>query len=801
MNNTNIDNLLKSADWENVPSSFQEILYSMNNQMKSLFNKLNLLENQNQDVITKDYLTTFCASKVDVTDFLNTINNIDKHIKQKPSFDEIKYLSQEKISKSELNEILEDFVKKNEINNIVSSVPSNNFKEISDEFNDKINALINDIDKRFNAIPTLNDINNIPINDKINMGDIQNALANKVDKSDFINALKNKIDINFFENQLKNKLDILEFDKIIYELNNKANRDDMDKLFQLINTKIDSDIITNLQHVINKKIDAKFLDNFMNEILKHEHEINEAKFHAFDIDFDRFIESVKSQFNNINQVISKISKEKLDKVFFEEKISSKIDSSKFSSEIEKINKDYQVKFNETTLNNFQFIKNITNKISELKTEFYNKNENMTDDIKQIITEIDQLKNSINYNINEFAKEKNNNDFFKNETNNKLQILFEKINSKLDLVIFNEKSNKLQEDLQNLIRNIGSEKTSFSDVENLLKNLETNTNENLKNFVENNDKLLEGINVKILLLEKDKISNQELTEKLNKISADINNEINKKSSIIDIINLQNKLKQISDTLANKVDFNKYNENLIENKTIFDNMTNELNNKYNKDDIDFLLNEKCNTELFNSVIKEISNLIDKKLDTVEYEKYTNIQEAINNLYLTENSCGIWKWVSGKLSNNYIPLEIEYYNTMKDNYYWEENKTSLMIINKGVYNIQIVIFTNNINSEITLVVNGENLITRGYVENYSISGKGVKSGKFFLQNLTINEFLYINEKVRVSVLYNGDSRNTKGYIKVSACHYENEVDSDVKNIKHVEELIRNSQYPILNSFNSNG
>ena len=53
----------------------------------------------------------------------------------------------------------------------------------------------------------------------------------------------------------------------------------------------------------------------------------------------------------------------------------------------------------------------------------------------------------------------------------------------------------------------------------------------------------------------------------------------------MMDLQKKLKQISDSLVNKVDYNKYNENLIENKTIFDNIYNELNNKYNKDDIEF------------------------------------------------------------------------------------------------------------------------------------------------------------------------------------------------------------------------
>ena len=61
MSNSNIDNLLKSVDRENIPNSFQEIVYDMNNQIKYLFNKLNLIENQNQDAVIRDYLSTFCA--------------------------------------------------------------------------------------------------------------------------------------------------------------------------------------------------------------------------------------------------------------------------------------------------------------------------------------------------------------------------------------------------------------------------------------------------------------------------------------------------------------------------------------------------------------------------------------------------------------------------------------------------------------------------------------------------------------------------------------------------------------------
>ena len=77
--------------------------------------------------------------------------------------------------------------------------------------------------------------------------------------------------------------------------------------------------------------------------MKHEHETNEAKFQAFDIDFHWFIENVKSQFNNINQVVSKINKEKLGKIYIDEKLNKKIGASKVFSELEKINKGFQVK--------------------------------------------------------------------------------------------------------------------------------------------------------------------------------------------------------------------------------------------------------------------------------------------------------------------------------------------------------------------------------------------------------------------------------------------------------------------------
>jgi hypothetical protein len=125
MNNEDdhINELLQSQDLEKVPNIIQELFHNMNNKIESLSNKLNLLYNNCEDIVTKDYLKAICATKVDINDYLNTINNIDQHIKQKPSFDEIKYLSEDKVSKTDLNEILKNYLNVKDFSGFVDTIP------------------------------------------------------------------------------------------------------------------------------------------------------------------------------------------------------------------------------------------------------------------------------------------------------------------------------------------------------------------------------------------------------------------------------------------------------------------------------------------------------------------------------------------------------------------------------------------------------------------------------------------------------------------------------------------------------
>ena len=799
-----LNELLQSSELSKLPNIIQELFHKMSNKIDSLTNKLNLLESNCQNVVTKEYLNTFSASKVDINDFLNTINNIDQHIKQKPSFDEIKYLSEEKISKKNLDEILSNYINKKDFDNFVDIIPkSSDLKELNLNTNNKIDSLIIDINKKFRSLPTIQEIdklNNL-VNSKADTSEIQKILSFKVDKDDLSNMLKEKVDYMHMENQLKQILDNYMV-KIENDINSKINVEDFDKMVEEISNKSDIETINNLMKLINNKNDRKDVDSYINDLLIKEHDIYDTKLKVLDIDFERFIESVKNQFNNINKVINKLNKDKIDKTFFEERLDIKLDARKLVSEIDKINQEYNIKLNDINLKNQENIENLNLKINELKLDNANQIDGLKDDIRNIIKEVNTTTTNTQYNFDMLIKEKNSNDFYKKETEEKLKNLFEKIESKVATNIFNKNIVKVQEDLKKLILNVMQEKITYNEVEKLLKQLDNKNSDNLAKFKNNFDAQLNEINTQILSLSKEKISLVELNELLNNKLNEVSIELGKCASVNDFINIKNTLKNISNNLSIKLDRNDFNEFKKEIKDAINKINNELLNKYNKSEEDNLLNEKCNLITFNNVIKELNNLIDTKLDSIDYQKFIDIQEVINNIYLIENSTGIWKWVSSKLNNGYIPLEIEYYNTMRDNYLWEEDRTSLMIINKGVYNIKVVIFTNNNDIKITLVVNGENMVSKE-VEYPRIRENVPKNNKFALQSVKIDEFLNINEKIRISILVSGNINDCKGYLKISSVHFEQDKDFDIKNTKFMEERLNDNQnrtFPIKQEIDSN-
>ncbi len=67
------------------------------------------------------------------------------------------------------------------------------------------------------------------------------------------------------------------------------------------------------------------------------------------------------------------------------------------------------------------------------------------------------------------------------------------------------------------------------------------------------------------------------------------------------------------------------------------------------------------------------------------------------------GRWLWESGTLkAGSLIPWEKEAANTIPDHFFWEKNKTSILVLAAGMYELTACVFSNN--CSVTLQINGD-------------------------------------------------------------------------------------------------
>lgn len=89
--------------------------------------------------------------------------------------------------------------------------------------------------------------------------------------------------------------------------------------------------------------------------------------------------------------------------------------------------------------------------------------------------------------------------------------------------------------------------------------------------------------------------------------------------------------------------------------------------------------------NKALTEIQKELDSKSNLSELKAALNEQALVNESLCTENIIGRWAWKSGELkSGNIVPWEIQLTNTLPDNFLWEKDKSSLLTVAPGLYEV---------------------------------------------------------------------------------------------------------------------
>jgi hypothetical protein len=613
----------------------------------------------------------------------------------------------------------------------------NAFENIKNEIFSKINKLENDVVKKDDFIILKNELDN-----KANIIDIENILETKEDKESINNILKNIADKN-------------EINNMIYTaINKNKNKDNIGKnefnqfLLDYQNDK------KNLEERIVNKIDISEINNSLEKM--------KQKVDSIDNDFDRLIQSMKNQFQDINIVINNLEQKIIDNnemnlerikgidsilrnKIEKEQVELLINKSK-NNLLEIINK-YK---NDENSNIKMFEDNINNKMEKmifdnqsLLNDITNTNQNINNYFSQKQTEMENLMNRMRLSLNNNDIYNNNN----NNINNNRELintienkLNQKLNEKLDISKFEEFLNGLKQDLDNKIDIIAVKKS--------------------------NEEIIKEINDKIRQLYND--INKDLNEKANKNDLGLilsqnnlqginNDALNEKLSITDFEDFIN---NITKQLKQKLDINKFNNIISTFNSNFENIHKDMNSKADIKSIIDILKNKLDTESFNEIINEIKKELATKTPSVDFSSAMDNQAIINETLVNENNIGRWLWKSGKVKNNLsVPWEIQIINTSNDNFLWEKDKSFIGVNEGGLYEIKLGFFADK-KPMVQILVNGEVVISainsNSYVIHQSSGGRMKGTGKTSFGNvtgLTMIDFILLPDNAKLSIAYTGE------------------------------------------------
>lgn len=116
------------------------------------------------------------------------------------------------------------------------------------------------------------------------------------------------------------------------------------------------------------------------------------------------------------------------------------------------------------------------------------------------------------------------------------------------------------------------------------------------------------------------------------------------------------------------------------------------KSNIKDVCALLDMKSNIEDVNKALTDMHDEVGDKITKPVFDKAMAELGSINEALCSENCVARWLWRSGQLcSNGYaVPWEVQSVNTCPENFLWDEDKTAILTVAPGLYEITLGFFS---------------------------------------------------------------------------------------------------------------
>lgn len=769
-----IDSLLNSSeDWRNIQDIIKLSFKSILELIKSNNNTIKELERQIQSKASKSDLVNSLSQKANVNDVMKTFTEVVSSIETRPSLEEVQILLDEKVSRNEIHSILSNKPVSEEVKSYINgrikeidnksyfeSLIKSKIDENNLNFNKKLQNFV--VDKEISGIYQGLD------NMKLSILDINESLNTKLNKEIFNSTMNKKANKSEIDGLSSTKVDVQDFQALLITIKDYVRREDLELLEKLLNSKVDFEEITKINTVLKEKVDVKEVEVLTEGISYANNDFN-RKINMLNSNLDHLLDTLRSELEGIKSIVnsidqSKSGKEDLSRLSAE--VMKKMSKEAVEKEVVSIRKDMK----DLTL----LIKTEVNSVSKAVFENVLQNKSEKEEkIDKIQKEIEEKEGEIKKEIQILKKEVE-----KNEKNHKDFLLNQGKDSKNEISKINDEIFKLNSDLDEMIRMNNLEKTSNNSFLNKLKT-EIESKMSISQTENVYSSISKDLNTKIddftsQISKSFKVFENEIYKVIEKKTnqTDFHNALLSKAEIGSTnIALQNKvsyqefdkiklgIEKLMKELSAKLDISRFDGYSNSVKRLIDDIRKEINEKSSIKETLSIIKNKADIDDVNHALTQIHEELDIKTNNEIFKSAMTKQNLINETLSIENSVGRWIWKSGKMKNGYaIAWDVQSVNTSPENYIFDKEKTSILIMSAGIYEVNLGFYAEK-KPTIQILVNGEPIISAVNSASYVIhqsAGRLKNIGKHSYGNitgLTMIDYINLPDRSRISIIYSGE------------------------------------------------
>jgi hypothetical protein len=743
-----VEDLLGGAnEWRNVQDIIRLTFKALSDVVRTQAASLRELERQMATKVSKTDLNSGLAVKANVSDITRTVKEVFSSLESKLNLDDLQALVGDKVSRSEVQYLLSSKAP-------LEAVEIKADKRTVDSELHALRVAIDETQKemarRHQQTANQRDIQQIYtlLDTKANSVDIEESLQTKANKQSVANALHKKANRVDVDSLLARKADLAELQSVLMATEGKADQAYADRILQNLELKVDR---SELSKVI------------MNEAEGHKHDQDDLEHRLFEVQqqetqvqeqleqLERFASSLRQDLDEQRLALASTSSAKADKREVErvtQALLRKADADGVASSFAQARQELQDAVSQSKKDSAVDRKNTEDRTSRISTK-----------LERLEQDIGRIGDGLSRSLTEY----------KAQTQTEVASLQNiAASSRADVQELAESLDRNKADLESLNAR-KAERADFAEfrlqvAESLSGKAEVSALQEAK--LQQHRDLMRSVG--------------EVREDLRSLVAGVESEL---SSLID---KKASLTEMQTSLSDKADLNTLHrlaasrvtaEELEELKAKFDLLGQELLKKAEHRDVTMQLQysreavDDLHKELTQRpTVKDVLNLVDSKASLAEVERsLTRLaedigarvpkrelqelmqeQQQIVEALCAENCTARWIWKTGNVRPGYaVPWEVQSVNTCPDNFLWERDKTSILLVAPGLYEVSAGFYASS-KPTIQLLVNGEMVLTDPKED------RGKQFGRHPAGNVigvTFRDFLALPARARVAVSYVGD------------------------------------------------